>query len=290
MLSNSEAASLGLLLTYAMDMYEADLASLAPTPDPRLTNWKIVGYLTAVDSIFRQSKTIDVGGTVYYGFVAQLIGKPNVFVAVVRGTNGILEWIEDAEFISMPHPAGGQVERGFYGVYGSMQYRPIGGDILPAARGIANAVGLGSLTVLGHSLGSALATYLTFDLAHESKLGARVQGCFFASPRTGNTEFVRVFDQRVQTYQLFNYELDVVPRVPRGSGYADLPRVVWIEGDNSQAKIRFDLGCHHHIVCYCSMLDFRLQDWAQMPVLDRSCTSCIKGPTPLAAVIKALAP
>jgi pimeloyl-ACP methyl ester carboxylesterase len=48
------------------------------------------------------------------------------------------------------------------------------------------AVGKGSLIVLGHSLGSTLATYLTFDLAHPGKLGPRVRGCFYASPRPGD--------------------------------------------------------------------------------------------------------
>lgn len=278
-MNNSEAANLGLLLTYAMDMYVADSASLAPAPDPRLTDWKIVGYITATDSIFRALKSMALGGTVYYGYLAQSISKPDSFVAVVRGTDGIVEWIEDAEFSPVDHPTAGKVEAGFFGIYGSMQYRSVGGDILPAARGIANAVGQSSLTVLGHSLGSALATYLTFDLAHPVRLEKRVRGCFFASPRPGNADFATAFATRVAAYSVFNYALDIVPRVPMGPDYCDLLNATRLEPNGIQARIGFSLNCHHHIVCYCSMLDYALQDWPKMPPIDLKCVGCIKGPS-----------
>ena len=162
MVSNAQAAELALLVAYAMDMYQSDRASLAPAPDPRLLpNWRIVGYLTATDCVLRVGQTVALGETVCYGFVAQIIVKPDVFVAAIRGTSGMLEWIEDGQFLSVPHPTAGRVEQGFFGIYRSMQYRPIAGDVAPAARGVSAAVGQGQLIVLGHSLGSPLATYLT---------------------------------------------------------------------------------------------------------------------------------
>jgi triacylglycerol lipase len=280
MLTTTQAAELGLLVNYAMDQYLADPKSLAPTPDPRLSpKWRVLGYITATDCLFRAGQTAALGDTVCYGYLAQVVDKPDVYVAAIRGTNGILEWIEDAQFLSVPHPAGGTVEQGFYGVYRSMQYRPIGGDILPAARGISNAVGKGELIVLGHSLGAALATYLTFDLAHPGKLGPRVQGSFYASPRPGDATFAKAFDERVQTYSLWNYELDAVPRVPFGPDCADLPKVNWIETSNAQARIRFDLDCHHHILCYAAMLDYSLTNWSAVPPVDQPLACCIKGPT-----------
>lgn len=283
MFSNSEAASLGMLLTYAMDMHVSDRASLAPAPDTRLTDWKIVGYITATDSVFRAFKSMAVGGTVYYGYLVQSIANPDSFVAVIRGTDGIVEWIEDAEFASVDHPTAGKVEAGFFGIYGSMQYRPIGvGNIapmpIPAARGIANAVGQGSVMVIGHSLGSALATYLTFDLAHPMKLDKRVRGCFFASPRPGNADFAKAFAERVSEYSVFDYTLDVVPRIPMGPDYCDLLNATYLEPHAIQARIGFSLDCHHHIVCYCSMLSYTLLDWLKMPPIDLKCVGCIKGP------------
>jgi triacylglycerol lipase len=281
MLTATQAAELALLVAYAMDQYQAEPTSLAPAPDTRLApKWRVLGYITATDCLFRAGHAAEAGDTVCYGFLAQVVDKPDVFVAAIRGTNGILEWIEDAQFSSVPHPTVGRVESGFFGVYRSMQYRPIGGEILPAARGISSAVGQGSLIVLGHSLGSALATYLTFDLAHPGKLGPRVQGCFFASPRPGDADFARAFDERVQTYALWNYELDVVPRVPFGPDYTDLPKVNLISSKSAQARIRFDLDCHHHIICYAAMLDWGLfADWPAFNVPDQAyAVACIKGP------------
>jgi triacylglycerol lipase len=278
MLTTTQAAELGLLVNYAMDQYLADPTSLAPAPDPRLSpKWRVLGYITATDCLFRAGQTAALGDTVCYGYLAQIIDKPDVYVAAIRGTNGILEWIEDAQFLSVPHPTAGRVEQGFYGVYRSMQYRPIGGEILPAARGISNAVGKGSLIVLGHSLGSALATYLTFDLAHQGKLGARVQGCFYASPRPGDADFAKAFDERVQTYALWNYELDVVPRVPFGPDYMDLPKVSWIETSSAQARIRFDFDCHHHILCYAALLSWAVFESLKLAAVDLTCTACVKG-------------
>src|SRR6202034_4599795 len=68
------------------------------------------------------------------------------------------------------------------------------------------------VTIVGHSLGAALATYLTLDLTRAG-LRARVSACLFASPRTGNQPFVTLFDQTIADYRLFNYMLDIVPRV-----------------------------------------------------------------------------
>jgi triacylglycerol lipase len=280
-LSNSQAAQLGLMVAYAMDQFQADRGNLAPKPDPRLSpNWKVLGYLTGTDCIFRIGRTPLLGAEVCYGYLAQDVNAPNVYVAAIRGTEGILEWIEDGEFAAVTHPVAGKVEAGFFGVYSSLKYRPLSGGVVPAAAGISAAVGPpGELIVLGHSLGSAVATYLTFDLAAPTLLGTRVQGCFFASPRPGNDAFVQAFDARVPEYQLWNYQLDVVPRVPLGPDYSDLSKVTWIEMDDTQAKICFDLACHHHILCYAAMLDYGLLDWKNVPASDRANAACIKGPS-----------
>lgn len=279
LMNDQEAAKLGLLVLYAEDQYLADRLSLAPAPDPRLSpNWLIQGYLTASDAVYRRRRTMTEGEPTCYGYLAQDMAHPSVFAAAIRGTDGIIEWIEDAEFLPTLHPSGGLVESGFWDIYASMEYRPAAGQPLGAAQGLAAAVESGELIVLGHSLGSALATYLTFDLAAPALLGDRVQSVLFASPRPGNADFAKTFDQRVKAYQLYNYELDVVPRVPRGVDYTDLPRVKWIGIQAAMAKISFDLACHHHLVCYLSMLNYSLLDWRKLPTIDQSCATCIKGP------------
>src|SRR6202041_1693938 len=100
---------------YAMDMHLGEPSSLAPAPDPRLSpKWRILGYITATDCIFRAGQSVDMGETVCYGYVAQLVDKPGTFIAAIRGTDGILEWLEDACFAPTDHPTAGLVERGFF--------------------------------------------------------------------------------------------------------------------------------------------------------------------------------
>lgn len=280
-LSNEQASKLALLVLYAMDQFCAEPASLAPAPDPRIgaDGWKIVGYLTAKDCIWRSAAPIDFGDTVCYGFLAQRIDDPKSFALVIRGTKGILEWIEDGQFLPVAHPVAGTVEAGFWGIHLSMEYRPVSGGAVPAAEGINAEVSDGRLIVLGHSLGAPLATYLTFDLAAPELLGGRVQAALYASPRPGNAAFGAAFSARTAgAYQLWNYSLDVVPHVPFGPDYEDLPNATWITPATAMARICFSLDCHHHITSYAAMLDDATENWSALPAQDQAFAACIKGP------------
>jgi triacylglycerol lipase len=73
-------------------------------------------------------------------------------------------------------------------------------------------VGEATVTICGHSLGSAVATYLSFDVA--KLLGARASACLFASPRTGDLAWTTAYAATAATCRLMNYILDVVPYVP----------------------------------------------------------------------------
>lgn len=277
MVNDSDAAKLALFVVYAMDQYlAARLDDLQPPPDPRLApDWQILGYLTGFDTVLRAGEKMAQGEERCYGYLAQSLTLPLEHVVAIRGTNGTLEWIEDAEFLPCDHPIAGKVESGFWGVYQSMLYTPIAGQVQAAAAGIASAVGKGHVTMLGHSLGSTLATYLTFDLACA---GVDVSGYFFASPHPGNLDFAKAFDALVVDYRVYNYELDVVPRVPFGPDYSDLLRVREIKIGANQARIGFSLDCHHHLLCYCAMLDYSLLDWKSVPAIDQPYVVCIKGP------------
>lgn len=74
-----------------------------------------------------------------------------------------------------------------------------------AAEGIANIAGDGHVTVAGQSLGSALATYLSLEIAKHP--GPRI------SARTGDAAWAALYDDIVGDCRLFNYVLDVVPFV-----------------------------------------------------------------------------
>ena len=295
--TNTEAAAYGLLAMHAMDMYRVDLNNLTPNAAPGLkaAGWTILAYVIGKDSFIiggdsgiRKGPLQPSDRTVCYGFLAQR--APGEMVVVIRGTDGFVEWVEDGEFVPIPYApqlalpagtAGVSVEQGFWTLYERMQLiTPAGASLGALAPAIAAAVAAaGSVVVVGHSLGSALATYLTLDLSRGG-LGRRVAACLFASPHTGNQAFVTLFDQTIIDYRLFNYILDIVPRVPLGLGYCPLPRRTVIQPTTAEARIRVNIGCNHHVVCYCAMLDYEGTRNATDPVPagEASSAACILGP------------
>ena len=224
-ISDSQAVSFGLLTMYAEDMYGAAVGSLNPPADQRVeaAGWSIVGYLTAQDALIPskgaplRTLQVDPRHRVFFGFLARNKTDPNSYAVAIRGTQGLVEWVIDAEFMLIPHPrhAGAQVEQGFWNIYQTMSLAdPISGITTHqnAAEGVEEVVGTGKVIVTGHSLGSALATYFTEDLAE--RLGPKVSACLFASPRTGDSTWVNIFNTNVKDYRLFNYILDIVTHVP----------------------------------------------------------------------------
>ncbi len=142
------------------------------------------------------------------GFWPATRQDPNRYAAAVRGTNGFAEWVIDADFVPRPTPAapGAKVEMGFFGIYDSMTLVGLTGIQVgtKAADGIATVVGAaGTAAVCGHSLGSAIATYLSFDVAR--LLGDRASACLFASPRTGDHAWAAAYAATVADYRLINY-------------------------------------------------------------------------------------
>lgn len=126
----TNAIQFGLLAMYAEDMYAVALGTLNPPADARIAaaGWNVVRYLTAQDALVptkgasNRKLGIDPGKRVFYGFVAQNLADPNAYVAAVRGTEGVIEWVIDAEFVPIPHPRfpGARVEQGFWGIYQTM--------------------------------------------------------------------------------------------------------------------------------------------------------------------------
>jgi hypothetical protein len=278
----------GLLAMYAEDMYA--LGSQQPKAEPRIDNdgWEVIGHLIANDVLIPQPNdanqrlSINRSQRVFYGFLARRKTDPNSFVVAVRGTDGLIEWLIDAEFLLIKHPTHPttQVEQGFWGIYQTMSLVEVatGTNHAIAADGIASMVGAGSVAITGHSLGSAIATYLTFDVA--VKLGPRATACLFASPRTGNAAWAALFDQTVaNNYQLFNYILDLVTHVPT-LGYATLSKATVLEPKTGDARIRLDIFCNHHVICYCSMIDFAAAMAAQTTPDDVKCKLCVS-PKPM---------
>ena len=97
--------------------------------------------------------------------------------------------------------------------------------------------------VLGHSLGSALAECLAYQLAGANSLGAaRVGAIVYASPKLGDHDFVHAFNSQVTNYIVINFEHDVVPQVPpfditHLDLYRPLPDVYVITDETALASV-----------------------------------------------------
>jgi hypothetical protein len=285
MLNDPQAAQYALLVMYAEDMYDAlpDKTVLAPPIDARVSaNWTIVGFITAVDAM-ADAQALGLGTRFYYGFLAYSKADHTQYVAVIRGTANPMEWIEDGEFIPKPAPTPlvGTVENGFFSIHESMWYTPIGQPAVEVLPGIALTVGNNHLTVLGHSLGSALATYLALGLTVSVPVQNPLSVCLFASPHAGDTTFVKFFDQQVPNYKVYNYSRDVVPRAPFSLGYSALPKALTFTPQDANATIENSFAGNHHCVCYAAMIDYTAATWSAMPAIDQGCAACILGPNPL---------
>jgi len=57
-------------------------------------------------------------------------------------------------------------------------------------------------------------------------------------------KYIVCLDLTIMDYRLFNYILDIVPRVPLGLGYSPLPRRTVIQPATAEAIIRVDIGCN----------------------------------------------
>jgi hypothetical protein len=274
LLNDPVAAQCALLAMYAEDMFDPHPSHWNPTSASVAgKGWTIVGYLTAANA-FLDGQKLGLGERVYFGFLAQSTTLLNQFVAVVRGTEQFIEWMENIEGVLVPHPSVGRVEQGFFSIYRSMHYTPATaaapivtggpGDDPKGAAGIAAVIPAGgTVTVIGHSLGSALGTYLMLDVAVAAAGRFNVAGAFFASPNAGNSAFVQNVDKIAPNYKLYDYVFDLVPHVPPrlpadplDIGFHPLPKAVWITNNNRQARIKQDVLCNHHAYCYAAMLDF----------------------------------
>jgi len=261
-----DVAEYGLLVADVFNAYARNPGAIQP---PALGNslfgklqhdQQVVGYLVAQDALVSPltGKRELSPNQVCYG---ALMKFKSTYVIAIRGTANMREWIIDAECALVDHPTNGQVEEGFWSVYATMKYVPAGQNAaLPAVDTIAGIIGAGSVMIVGHSLGAAIAEYLAFDLVQKPGMNP-VTGCFFASPRPGDGKFADAFDKAFQNqggkYVVINYDADVVPTLPPiENGFCPLPVTLRLmNGTVDQTwTVRDDLLCNHHVICYAAML------------------------------------
>jgi hypothetical protein len=263
-LNTSDAARLGLLVHCAQDMFDSDPVN--PVADARIANagWDVVAHVRGGEPEFVPNAPLALKvGEVFIGFLARNVADPNRYAVAIRGTGDFMEWAIDADFPSVDFDAavpGARVEKGFMDLYATLKLYDLGGSAVGAdmVDGILQIAPAGPIVVTGHSLGAAIATYLSLALATAAP--GRVQAALFDSPRTGNKAFADHFAAMVADYTLYNYGLDVVPRVPftlpPPLDYVTLPNAIVFGPHQSEADVHVDIGCNHYILDYIAMLDY----------------------------------
>lgn len=245
-----DAYRYGAFVQSAYLMFGNAPKSYAPpvTPDVQFpAGYQLLFYLTAVDHLADDSERE------FYGFVAQSVSQPTEYVIAIRGTDKIIEWLIDAEFLPEPFPpvpTAGKVEDGFFSVYQTLAgLMPDGITPRDLRSFIESVAGSANLVITGHSLGGAVANLLALDVAVNS--GAKNLKLYtLAAPRTGDDAFATCFAANVaNNYRVFN-EPDIVPKVP--PLYSQL-------GPGDEIDTKTNPKIKHSILCYHSLASYLLE-------------------------------
>ena len=244
-----DAYRYGSFVQAAYLMFGNAPTSLTPpvTPDVQFpAGYQLAFYLTAIDRLAATSERE------FYGFVAQSTSSPASHVIAFRGTDKIIEWFIDAEFVPTPFaevPAAGHVEDGFYSVYHSLAgLRPDGTTPQDLHAFIRSQAPGGNLAITGHSLGGAVANLLALDAAVNDGATA-LSLCTLAAPKTGFGQFAALFAQKVPNSVRVYNEPDLVPRVP--------PLYDQVSG-GCEIDSKLVPAIKHSVVCYHSLASYLL--------------------------------
>ncbi|MBW7477288.1 lipase family protein [Paenibacillus oenotherae] len=238
----------GEFVEIAYDMYNSNARQpVSPANFP--AGWQRIANITMDPGILGM-KDLE-----FAGFIAESIDNPLQQAVVFRGTESVLDWLSDFEFIMETFkevPNAGETEQGFTNLYRSMKVQDVDAskpevslinylDGLPAGK---------QLTVTGHSLGSAFATLHAFVA---STKGFAVDLITFASPRVGDRKFVEAFQKTtIRNTRIYN-KPDIVPKVPvELAGYHHVEPSMEI--DSTQFPIKHSISCYHALTTYLYVL------------------------------------
>jgi hypothetical protein len=197
------------------------------------------------------------------GLILQAAATGDVVIAI-RGTEGIQEWIHDANFLMVPTPfvpGAGHTDDGFTAMYLSMQ-TAIGLGSTPVTKALPSLAfprPLTSLTICGHSLGGALATLLALDVAANTPF-KNPTVYTYASPRTGGPNFASTYNQVVPNTTRIAGRLDLVPKLPLPPLYEHVLGLFELNSVQlipPRILVKTDLVCLHILDTYLYLLSLQ---------------------------------
>jgi len=245
-LDNQRASFYGQFNQAAYAMFKSPQGpdSLRPEPAGIPATYELGAWIHMSDFI------LDVTEPNFYGIVAHGVDDPDSRIIAIRGTEGAIEWIDDAAAMPVPFrqvPSAGRVAQGFDMIYSTLKVVKcsLPGATAPAvgappetfsvsfadqleqlaiSREAERGIAPPSVArrerpkrpsiVTGHSSGAALATLSVME--NDAKGWFDItSSCTFASPRVGNMELVHLFNQLpIDSWRIVNTR-DVVPKRPR---------------------------------------------------------------------------
>jgi predicted lipase len=183
-------------------------------------------------------------------------------VIALRGTEGILEWIHDAQFLPVRCPflqAAGNTDDGFTAMYESLATGADAGSskLASALSALSFEKPLASLVVCGHSLGGAMATLLALDLTVNTDFGVPTVYTY-ASPRVGDSAFVNLYNRRVPDTLRIANRADLVPKLPLPPLYEHVLGLFELSsielGITPKILIKPEIACEHYLSSYLYLL------------------------------------
>lgn len=207
-----------------------------------------------------------------------LQGDSGAVVVALRGTEGVMEWVHDAQFLLKKCPfleAAGNTEDGFTDMYCSLAVAvdPGSPSLTTALTTLPFKQPVTSVTICGHSLGGALATLLALDVAANTKYNSPIVYTY-ASPRVGDPPFVSVYNHVVpNTFRIAN-RIDLVPKLPLPPLYAHVLGLFELNpivlGLPPKILIKPDIPCEHYLSSYLYLLS--LQAGGAVLELETACS------------------
>ncbi len=258
---------------------------LCPDPDGIPDGWELTGWIHMSDFLLTLKEPE------FYGIVCREIANKDSRIVAIRGTESAIEWIDDAAALPTPFrqvPTAGRVASGFDRIYtsikvvkrklaedhaamGATELKPTATaesfagsfadqlDQLATSREVVRGARK-SLTesrphrqtvVTGHSLGAALATLFVMENKEKKKFDVQTI-CTFASPRVGDLDFVRLFDQlSITSWRIVN-KLDVVPKLP-----PHIPLVLEYSHVDTEYAFNSSSFAKNNLLCWHSMATYQ---------------------------------
>lgn len=248
-----DAYTYGVFVEVAYQMYSEALTLpnqlMPPVPASFPAGYELVLHLAAVDHFMLETEHKS------FGFVARSTTDPTVVIAAIRGTEKLLEWLIDAEFVPTPFApvsGAGNVDDGFFSIYKTLTGLLPNGQPVPSVTAfLAQQAASGTLVITGHSLGGAVANMLALDVAVNAPV-ARLELYTLAAPKTGDVEFLNRFTANVPvSYRVFN-EPDIVPKLPPRYEQVNIGEPI---DSKLHPELKHSLACYHELMTYLYTLN-----------------------------------